>query len=140
MAPFDTLSPAEIARRIDALRAEHVPGDRHDENHACTNGRDLRSCTFCADCTRCWRCTYCRECTDCTACAHCVRCDAMVSCNHCHDSRRCMRSSFVRRCEDCVDCVHCFGCVGLRGRQFHIFNEPYDKKAYFDALAAMGVG
>jgi len=31
---------------------------------------------------------------------------------------------------DCRNCTNCFGCVGLRNKQFYIFNQPYSREDY----------
>ena len=33
--------------------------------------------------------------------------------------------------EDCTNCSHCFGCSSIHGKQYWIYNKPYDKTAYF---------
>ena len=52
---------------------------------------------------------------------------------------RCYRVLFSRDCYDCLgvvlsydcrNCQNCFGCAGLRGKQYHIFNQPYNKEEY----------
>ena len=51
---------------------------------------------------------------------------------------------FSDDCEDChgvyfsrdmAGCSDCFGCVGLRRKQYHVFNKPYSKEDYFKKLA-----
>jgi len=41
---------------------------------------------------------------------------------------------------DCHNCSNCFGCVGLRNKQYHIFNEPYSKEEYFKELEKLNIG
>lgn len=38
---------------------------------------------------------------------------------------------FSRNCSGCSDC---FGCVNLRGKKYHIFNQPYTKEEYAQKL------
>jgi hypothetical protein len=52
-------------------------------------------------------------------------------CTHCESSERCSQSSYLVRCVDCTNCTYCFGCVGLNRKDFHILNEPYDRRSYF---------
>jgi len=46
-------------------------------------------------------------------------------------------SAMLVRCDDveysfgCHECTHCFGCVGLRYKQFHIFNKSYSEEEYW---------
>lgn len=44
------------------------------------------------------------------------------------ECRECTESYFL---QDCVGCSNCYGCVGLRQKQYHIFNKPYSKEEYF---------
>ncbi len=47
----------------------------------------------------------------------------------------CEDSSDLFMCTDCRSCVSCFGCVGLRNKQYHIFNQPYSKTEYEKKIA-----
>jgi len=40
-------------------------------------------------------------------------------------------SSEMEYCALCVGCKNCFGCVGLRSKQYCIFNKQYSKEEYF---------
>lgn len=33
-------------------------------------------------------------------------------------------------CETCYNCQHCFGCVGLKNKEYYIFNQQYMKDEY----------
>jgi hypothetical protein len=61
----------------------------------------------------------------------------------------CYKLFFSSKCEDCRDswflydcrnCSDCFGCVGLRNKQYHIFNEPYTKEEYQKRIAEFDIG
>jgi hypothetical protein len=41
------------------------------------------------------------------------------------------------RCASLSGCQYCFGCVGLSGKDFHVLNEPYDRKTYFALIARL---
>lgn len=41
---------------------------------------------------------------------------------------------------DMQGCSDCFGCVGLRHKQYHIFNERYSKEEYVEKLKTMNLG
>jgi len=49
----------------------------------------------------------------------------------------CLNSSFLY---DCKNCSHCFGCVGLRNKQYHIFNQPLSKDDYEKKIKAFDLG
>jgi hypothetical protein len=46
-------------------------------------------------------------------------------------SERCTQSAYLVKCVGLAACSYCFGCVGLSHKDFHILNEPYDRKTYF---------
>ncbi len=60
----------------------------------------------------------------------------------CYESffnKKCSRILFSSYCEDsyditfsrdCIGCSNLFGCVGLRNKNYHIFNKPYSKDEY----------
>jgi len=70
----------------------------------------------------------------------------------CYEDVQCERSYklyFSQLCENCNDsmflhdcrnCQNCFGCVGLRNKQYYVFNKPYAKEDYKKMLENMDVG
>lgn len=50
-------------------------------------------------------------------------------------TRDCWPSSELIYCDHCFGCKNCFGCIGLRKKEFCIFNKQYDKKTYFQQVA-----
>lgn len=61
----------------------------------------------------------------------------LLACNHVSASTRCVRCAYVESCIDCTDCQYCFGCVGLSNAEFHILNEPYERKIYFELVTRL---
>ncbi len=53
------------------------------------------------------------------------------------DCEGCHNSAFLYDCRNCSDC---FGCIGLRNKQYHIFNQPYSKEEYAKELAKINAG
>jgi len=61
---------------------------------------------------------------------------------HSYDSVDIEKSSGLRFCQNCIgctdsyllydcrNCTSCFGCVGLRSKNFHIFNKSYTREEY----------
>ena len=128
------MTRAEFEAALAALRREtEVPGGGYGN----TGCHDVRSSTFCVDCKDCFRCTHCSGCEGCSLATHCHDCRAVHASSHCVASTRCTESHQLVACEDCVRCVYCFGCVGLVGAEFHILNEPFPRKAYFERVAAL---
>ena len=65
------------------------------------------------------------------------------------DSKKCNRVAYAQNCESCVNstllydcrnCTDCFGCVGLRNKQYCIFNQQYDKEGYKEAIKKLWDG
>lgn len=100
-------------------------------------------------CRNCSHCTFSEGCVDCHACNYavdsegCSHCTKIRDCVQCHqssqlvDCRRCVSSKFLEHCSDCAECTYCYGCVGLVRKEFHILNEPYDRKTYFRVVKAL---
>lgn len=73
---------------------------------------------------------------DCIDCDHIQKCTLSYQCVSC---KECWNSNFLQDCENCTDCDYgydlkdcknCIGCVGLRKKEFHIFNAPYSKEDF----------
>lgn len=73
---------------------------------------------------------------------NCYDLHVSMACEFCYelvDCKKCNRVAFAQNCESCVEsyllydcrnCTNCFGCVGLRNRQYSIFNKQYTKEEY----------
>jgi hypothetical protein len=60
-----------------------------------------------------------------------------VDCSDVYNSKYCQDCHNVSDCHysfDLKNCKNCFGCVGLRSKEYHIFNKPYPEKQYFEML------
>ncbi len=60
-------------------------------------------------------------------------CYSVVNCEKCYKAffcEDCESSTEVYFSKSCNGCSYCFGCIGLRGKQYHIFNQPYSKEEY----------
>lgn len=75
------------------------------------------------ECLNVEECELCYECTDCVRCYNCSFSQDLRGCHDCDFSY------------DCVSCSHCFGCVGLRQKEFYIFNKPVPKDQYKNLVA-----
>ncbi len=54
---------------------------------------------------------------------------------NCHFCLYIFYSSDLWYCEQCFSCKNCFGCVGLRNKQYCIFNKEYKKDEYEKEVA-----
>ena len=60
-----------------------------------------------------------------------------VDCSDVYNSKYCQDCHNISDCHysfDLKSCKNCFGCVGLRKKEYHIFNKPYPEKQYFEML------
>lgn len=87
-------------------------------NEECMYGHSVWKCNQCYDCLYCYQSARCYECVD------CMGCHSLAFSRACEN---CSSSSFLVHCTGCRDC---FGCVGLKNKQYHIFNEPHSKEEY----------
>lgn len=98
------------------------------KNEDCMYGRDFYENTDSVDCDHILRCTLCYDCVNCKDCWNCT---GLQDCKSCQDC------SFGY---DLQDCKNCIGCVGLRKKEFHIFNQPYSKEDFLKRKAALSPG
>jgi len=56
-----------------------------------------------------------------------------IDCNNCYNIKYSQNTHSSRDSSflfECRNCNNCFGCVGLRNKEFYIFNKKYSKKDY----------
>lgn len=94
-------------------------------NEDCMYGRDFYNNDDCVDCDHISGSQLCYECIN---CKNCYNGDHLQDCEN---SRDCSYGYDLKACTNCV------GCVGFRKKEFHIFNEPYSKEAYFEKLKTL---
>jgi len=100
----------------------------------CFNSGNCRDTYYCEDSRALNDCTDCAFCEDCQLCYECVDCNSCYNSNYCQDSANCEDIHFsydLRRCK------HCIGCVGLRDKQYYIFNEKKSESEYKKALKTL---
>ena len=75
----------------------------------------------------------CRDCSDCLMISDSETCYELL------DSSNCYNVKFSRFCDgcrdsaflfDCISCSDCIGCIGLRNKQYCIFNKQYSREEY----------
>jgi len=60
-------------------------------------------------------------------CYECFNSSELHTCFYCNG---CNNSSDLFQCNDCTWCTSCLGCVGLRNKEYYIFNKQYTKEEY----------
>jgi len=98
----------------------------YDEN--CMYGEEIEHSTDCVDVTM----------AETTQLAY-----EVVNCNKCYQiyySVDCESSHDIWFSKNLVGCSNCFGCINLRGQQYCIFNEKYNKEDYERKLGEFNLG
>ncbi len=103
-----------------------LSGSEHDEN--CYYGFWLYDSKDSTDCDYCQKCELCYDCVDCIEC---------YNTNHSQDCTSCVDCEY---CCDCLGSQNLFGCVGLRKKQYYIFNEKFEKEEYFKKTEELANG
>jgi hypothetical protein len=113
---------------------------RNNENSDyCNDSNDLRNCYLCFNAAEAQDSYYCntyvysRDCMDtfwCVACELCYECIKLMKSYHCFWCFNSFNLSDCYFCEECMGCKNCFGCVGLRQKQYCVYNKQLTKDKY----------
>ncbi|MBU0578185.1 hypothetical protein KJ742_05015 [Patescibacteria group bacterium] len=104
------------------------------DSYMCFNSGNCRDAYYCEDSRALTNCTDCAFCEQCELCYECVDCNNCYDSNYCQDSVNCEDIHFsydLRRCK------HCIGCVGLRDKEYYIFNKKHSQEDYEKALETL---
>jgi hypothetical protein len=99
----------------------------------CKNCYMTVSCLESEDLFHCMQTNYSMDSID---CAYSVRCELCAECLGCSDLKTsidcqyCENSTDLLLCNDCIGCSSCIGCKNLRGKKFHILNEPVSEETF----------
>jgi len=105
----------------------------------CNFAFDSRNCYLCICTYSCESLLYCYwslNSKDCTDCAYCFESEQCLWCTDCNHAFNCVSCNLSHNCTDCFylydcrGCQNCFGCVGLRQKQYQMFNEQLSKEEY----------
>lgn len=108
---------------------------------SCKNCHLIFGSVYCEDCLY-GNPYYCKSCIDSLLvrdselCYECVTCEKCYECFYCQD---CAGSYGLLFCYDCHASKNLIGCVGLRNKEYYIFNKPYSKEDYEKAKAALNL-
>jgi hypothetical protein len=78
-----------------------------------------------------------KDCVDNTMIDACEQSYGNVNCQKCFKiffSTDCSESSDVWFSNDLIGCMNCFGCVGLRNKNYFIFNQHFSKEEYKEKI------
>lgn len=96
-----------------------------DENEDCYYSYSVNACKHCLDCYRTRKSELCYECIDCTQCYASWFLQDCTKCN------------FSVLLKDCADVSNSIMCVGLRHKEYHIFNQPVTKEEFTKTIQAL---
>ncbi len=137
---------SEFLHKVPLKNLNVINGVRSDY---CNNFTEPKNCYLCfngsnsEDCMYSHGITFCKDCVDTSHLAKCESCydsfwltsgNRNIGCNNCENS---FNMWFSKNCVGCSDCV---GCVGLRKKQYHIWNQPYSKEDYQAKLKELNLG
>jgi hypothetical protein len=134
LSQWQPMNRTEFLREVSRLEAELQGGI---PSPGCISSTDMTAssrCMFSSELENCYRCTHCEKSSGCTHLSHSQGCDACHASAYLTNCRHCTDSAYLVHCVACVDCTYCFGCVGLTKKDFHILNQKYSRKEYFDTV------
>jgi len=101
---------------------------RANFNENCLYSHPISDCNDSLDCLNTQKCELTYNCIDCVNC---------YNVQHAQECKNCNNSQFLY---DCRNCSYCFGCVGLRNKEYHIFNKAHSKEEYLKKLEEFNAG
>ena len=114
-----------------------------------SNTKNCNYCNYFADGKECYlcfgsilveNCMYgspyeSKDCVDTYLVRECEYCYGSIDCEKLSNSifaQDCSNSLNLIYCFDCKNCNDCIGCVGLRSKNYFIFNKPYTREEYIE--------
>ncbi|TSC74994.1 MAG: Uncharacterized protein G01um101430_674 [Parcubacteria group bacterium Gr01-1014_30] len=70
-------------------------------------------------------------------CYETINCEKSYRLEFSQDCSSCINSAFLYDCRNCADC---FGCIGLRNKQYYVFNKPYSHEQYKEKMNEYDLG
>ncbi|MFH1536459.1 MAG: hypothetical protein ABID45_00560 [Patescibacteria group bacterium] len=74
-----------------------------------------------------------KDCVDCSTSFKLEKCYECMDSNNLFNSiysKDCQNSSYLYFCRDLINCNNCIGCIGLRHKDYYIFNKPVKKEEF----------
>ncbi|MFH0838054.1 MAG: hypothetical protein V1880_02205 [Patescibacteria group bacterium] len=101
----------------------------------CQNVKHGFECFDLKDCFNVFQCAKGKDITNAFMCndriEHCFNCVATgIGSFQVKNCAFTWKSANMEYCYLCISCQDCFGCIGLRNKQYHIFNKPYTRESY----------
>lgn len=130
----------ELQREFPRMNLEN----RNNQNSDfCNDTNDLKNCYLCfnseksEDSYYAHTFGYSKNCLDMfwsLACELCYECTKVFDSYHSFWCFNCSNVSDCYFCEDCRGCNNCFGCVGLRHKEYYLYNKQLSKEEYLSFI------
>jgi len=141
---FDFTRPffEQIAELIDVVPRMHLfiySSDRQINSDYINCAGDLKDCYLIFGAARDERCYHSHYINDSYGCVdnyycmnstHCFDCVDVDTCNTLFFSQSCKQCAESYFLYDCRGCTNCIGCVGLRQKEYHLFNRKVSKQEF----------
>jgi hypothetical protein len=94
------------------------------------NWENLKYCATLDNFTNCMDCNY--SAIKCDLWYNCISAYgyAMICCHNCLGN-----NSYLSYCDNCYGCNNCFACVGLKNKEYCVFNKQYTKFEYEELVS-----
>lgn len=135
----------ELLQAVPRAALYNVNGINSDYCQQVYGNKDCYLCFVMKDCESCMHLSHAVKNKDCVDSTHLRESELSYECldsqhlYNCFFCERCVSSFNLQFCYDMSGCRDCFGCVGLRNKEYHIFNKPYSKEEYLKRVASFGL-
>lgn len=143
---FEQFHELQLSVPMPAL---HTAYSTMVQSEYCNAASELKNCYLCFMADRSENCGYStalsflKECFDISWVNYCELSYDSVNLSHCYQamySQDCVDCQTIWFCKDMVGCSNCFGCIGLRNKNYYIFNQPYTKEEYKKKIEEFKLG
>lgn len=115
---------------IQNFQTENCTGNFLENCKNCEDSFFIQECESCYNIIRAFRD---KDCADSVGMMECERCYLSALSSRCHNLRYstcCISCRDSRYLDSCLDCSYCFACIGLKRKQYCIFNKQYTPDEY----------
>lgn len=134
---FDTV-PMPNLLVVNSINCDYCPSAQDSKDcYLCVGAFGAQECLYCVTSGLSQRCVDSNFSLACDTLYECYGCTKSFNLKYSAQSTDCLDSAFLYDCKNCSDC---FGCVGLRSKQYYIFNKAYSKKEYKAEMAKINLG
>lgn len=137
---------AELIKKVPRRNLVFFQNENSDYTNVCSYNKDCYL-LFSSDYNQsCYYVSYLQKCLDCLDCFLGSASELCFGCVNFHQCYNCSHSTDIESCVDCLFCFDCKGCqnvafsMGLRNKQYCIWNKQYSREEYFSMIQLMNLG